>query len=74
MECPACLRKDDCGQCEMCRDKRKFGGPGIKKQACMYVQDLGQGDGGGDQHLCYLPVGAAGITGGGGSFNFEEIS
>ena len=37
MECPACMRKDDCGQCEMCRDKKKFGGPGVKKQACMYV-------------------------------------
>ena len=35
MECPACLRKDDCGKCEMCRDKKKFGGPGVKKQACM---------------------------------------
>ena len=35
MECVACLRKEDCGQCEMCRDKRKFGGPGIKKQACV---------------------------------------
>ena len=35
MECPACFRKDDCGECEMCRDKRKFGGPGVKKQACM---------------------------------------
>lgn len=35
MECPACMRKDDCGQCEMCKDKKKFGGPGVKKQACM---------------------------------------
>ncbi len=35
MECPACLRKEDCGKCEMCRDKKKFGGPGIKKQACV---------------------------------------
>lgn len=35
MECPACMRKDDCGRCEMCKDKKKFGGPGIKKQACM---------------------------------------
>jgi hypothetical protein len=35
MECPACLRKDDCAKCEYCRDKKKFGGPGIKKQACM---------------------------------------
>lgn len=35
MDCPACLRKEDCRKCEMCRDKKKFGGPGIKKQACM---------------------------------------
>lgn len=35
MECPACQRKDDCGKCEMCRDKKKFGGLGVKKQACM---------------------------------------
>ena len=35
MECPACLRQDDCGRCEFCKDKRKFGGPAVKKQACM---------------------------------------
>lgn len=35
MQCPACLRTDDCGRCEYCLDKRKFGGPNIKKQACM---------------------------------------
>ena len=35
MECPACLRIDDCGACVFCRDKPKFGGPGVKKQACM---------------------------------------
>ncbi len=35
MECSACLRKDDCAKCEMCKDKKKFGGPGVKKQACM---------------------------------------
>lgn len=40
MECPACLRQDDCGRCEFCKDKRKFGGPAIKKQACMWVSSL----------------------------------
>lgn len=31
--CVNCLRPD-CGQCTNCMDKPKFGGPGIKKQAC----------------------------------------
>ena len=35
MDCPACLRTEDCGSCIFCRDKPKFGGPGVKKQACM---------------------------------------
>ena len=35
MECPACLRIDDCSTCVFCKDKPKFGGPGVKKQACM---------------------------------------
>ena len=35
MECPACLRSEDCGSCVFCKDKPKFGGPGVKKQACM---------------------------------------
>lgn len=35
MECAACLRTEDCGRCEFCLDKKKFGGPNIKKQACM---------------------------------------
>ena len=33
--CSACLRKEDCGKCIMCKDKKKFGGPGVKKQACV---------------------------------------
>jgi hypothetical protein len=32
-ECVACLRRD-CGACDFCLDMKKFGGPGIKKQAC----------------------------------------
>ena len=35
MKCPACLRTEDCARCEFCLDKKKFGGPNIKKQACM---------------------------------------
>ena len=35
MDCPACLRTEDCGACVFCKDKPKFGGPGVKKQACM---------------------------------------
>jgi len=31
--CANCL-KPDCGECINCSDKPKFGGPGVKKQAC----------------------------------------
>ena len=31
--CPGCTR-DDCGKCNYCKDKTKFGGPGRKKQRC----------------------------------------
>ena len=33
-KCSQCIR-DDCGQCEFCKDMKKFGGPGRKKQACL---------------------------------------
>ena len=33
--CENCLLKSDCGKCKMCLDKKKFGGPGKKKQRCM---------------------------------------
>lgn len=32
--CAGCMR-GDCGSCKNCRDKPKFGGKGIKKQACV---------------------------------------
>lgn len=32
-KCEPCLR-GDCGKCGNCLDKRKFGGPGARKQAC----------------------------------------
>ena len=34
-KCPGCLR-EDCGECRTCRDKPKFGGIGILKQACLH--------------------------------------
>jgi hypothetical protein len=34
-ECAACLRQD-CGSCVHCLDMKKFGGRGIKKQACAH--------------------------------------
>ena len=36
-ECTSCLIAEDCGNCVFCLDKPKFGGPNIKKQACMCV-------------------------------------
>ena len=32
---PTPLTGDDCGQCSMCLDKPRFGGPGIKRKACL---------------------------------------
>lgn len=32
-QCDSC-KKEDCGKCQYCRDKPKFGGPGKKKQRC----------------------------------------
>lgn len=32
--CTACRAKD-CGSCKNCLDKPRFGGPGVKKKACM---------------------------------------
>ena len=33
-ECDGCTR-EDCGNCEMCKDRPKFGGENKKKQACL---------------------------------------
>jgi len=38
-QCYYCSRKD-CGKCPSCKDKRKFGGEGKKKQACLLRQCL----------------------------------
>lgn len=33
--CMGCFRVEDCGRCSMCRDMRKFGGPGRHKGKCL---------------------------------------
>ena len=33
-DCLGCTRDEDCGECDLCLDKPKFGGPGTKKQRC----------------------------------------
>ncbi|XP_026102702.1 uncharacterized protein LOC113074163 isoform X2 [Carassius auratus] len=37
-QCDACLREDDCGTCDFCVDKPKFGGSNKKKQKCRLRQ------------------------------------
>lgn len=37
--CEACLRPE-CGECNFCRDMKKFGGPGKLKQTCVLRQCL----------------------------------
>ena len=37
--CEGC-RRGDCGRCPNCRDKPKFGGAGVKKQACQHRRCL----------------------------------
>ncbi|KAL1424065.1 hypothetical protein MTO96_003690 [Rhipicephalus appendiculatus] len=34
-QCPGCLA-EDCGKCVCCRDKKKFGGKNLLKQACLH--------------------------------------
>ncbi|KAM9250192.1 methyl-CpG-binding domain protein 1-like [Cariama cristata] len=38
--CEACLRPTDCGRCDFCRDKPKFGGQNLKRQKCRWRQCL----------------------------------
>lgn len=42
LRCGACegCRRADCGRCPNCRDKPKFGGGGVKKQACQHRRCL----------------------------------
>ncbi|XP_063150081.1 methyl-CpG-binding domain protein 1 isoform X3 [Candoia aspera] len=39
-ECEACLLKTDCGRCDFCCDKPKFGGQNLKRQKCRWKQCL----------------------------------
>ena len=37
-ECDACLRTEDCAQCDFCKDMKKFGGPNKIRQKCRQRQ------------------------------------
>ncbi|XP_017574933.1 methyl-CpG-binding domain protein 1a isoform X1 [Pygocentrus nattereri] len=37
-QCKACLRDQDCGKCDFCMDKPKYGGKNKKRQKCRYRQ------------------------------------
>uniref|UniRef100_A0A2D4GIU2 CXXC-type domain-containing protein n=1 Tax=Micrurus corallinus TaxID=54390 RepID=A0A2D4GIU2_MICCO len=39
-QCEACLLKTDCGRCDFCCDKPKFGGQNLKHQNCRWRQCL----------------------------------
>ncbi|XP_058968068.2 CXXC-type zinc finger protein 1-like [Pocillopora verrucosa] len=39
-ECVACVRTEDCGQCDFCKDMKKFGGPNKMRQKCRLRQCL----------------------------------
>ncbi|KAM6474725.1 uncharacterized protein PHA67_007089 isoform 12-T12 [Liasis olivaceus] len=39
-DCEACLLKTDCGRCDFCCDKPKFGGQNLKRQKCRWRQCL----------------------------------
>lgn len=39
-DCEACLLKIDCGRCDFCQDKPKFGGRNLKRQKCRWRQCL----------------------------------
>uniref|UniRef100_A0A673JE79 CXXC-type zinc finger protein 1 n=1 Tax=Sinocyclocheilus rhinocerous TaxID=307959 RepID=A0A673JE79_9TELE len=37
-ECEACMRTEDCGLCDFCKDMKKFGGPNKIRQKCRMRQ------------------------------------
>ncbi|XP_066436062.1 CXXC-type zinc finger protein 1 isoform X2 [Eleutherodactylus coqui] len=37
-ECESCIRPEDCGVCDFCRDMKKFGGPNKIRQKCRLRQ------------------------------------
>ena len=36
-KCDGCATTDDCGRCKYCKDKKKNGGPGRLKKACIKI-------------------------------------
>lgn len=36
--CKGCAMKQDCGKCKNCIDKKKFGGAGLRKRACVEMR------------------------------------
>ena len=40
---PVGLNVDDCGECQFCLDKTKFGGPGTKRQKCILKKSISFG-------------------------------
>ena len=73
--CEGCTR-GDCGTCKNCKDKPKFGGPGVKKQACVRrsctnpladrddfeEEDDDDGAGSTSQHVSYQREASVGIA------------
>ncbi|KAA0191191.1 PHD finger and CXXC domain-containing protein [Fasciolopsis buskii] len=39
--CSGCTQPEDCGKCDYCRDRRKFGGPNRMRQKCRLRQCVG---------------------------------
>lgn len=65
--CTAC-RASDCGRCKNCRDKPRFGGPGIKKKACLARICLREvDDGASDEETVALEAPASATTAEGAS-------
>lgn len=60
LRCGACegCRRADCGRCPNCKDKPKFGGAGVKKQACQYRRCLQPTRTGGGRWASAGPPGA----------------
>ena len=57
--CEGC-RRGDCGRCPNCRDKPKFGGAGVKKQACQHRRCLQPTRTGGGRWAHHPPVATSG--------------
>ncbi|VDP14448.1 unnamed protein product [Soboliphyme baturini] len=42
-QCIGCFHTEDCGQCDTCKDMKKFGGPGRLHLKCRRRQCVGRG-------------------------------